>query len=362
MSRRVYLDWNASAPLRPEARAAMLAAMDAVANPSSVHAEGRAARAVVERARAQVAGLAGTDPQSVVFTGSASEAVATVLASHGGAVHVSPVAHDCLTVHVDGARASTLPLDDHGRVAVHKLDAGPGDLVCVSSASGETGILENADLPAAVAARGALLLSDMVQTAGRVARSGADFAVLSSAKLGGPPGVGALVVREGLEVDPLIPGGGQEGRRRAGTENVVGIAGFGAAAEAAAREFDSGVWAHVEKLRNILEARLEAVAPDTIFVGRDASRLPNTSCFVSPGWKSETQVMQMDLAGFAVSAGSACSSGKVGPSRALKAMGFSDEEAASALRVSLGPATTEAEVMAFADAWDALYRRRRKAA
>jgi cysteine desulfurase len=199
------------------------------------------------------------------------------------------------------------------------------------------------------------LLLDIAQSAGKVhldfRASGADLAVLSAHKLGGPKGVGALIVRDGTEVEALLCGGGQELGRRSGTENVVGIAGFGAAALDASLDLEAGLWAEVESLRDDLENALEDSGKETIFVGRDSRRLPNTSCFVTPGWKGETQVMQMDLAGFAVSSGSACSSGKVKGSRVLRAMGLDAQEAECALRVSIGPTTTEKEVMRFADAW-----------
>ncbi|HUF56430.1 MAG TPA: cysteine desulfurase family protein [Thermohalobaculum sp.] len=365
MSGRIYLDWNAAAPLRREAREAVLAAMDVGGNPSSVHAEGRAARAVVERARAQVAALVGAEPDAVVFTAGASEAVATAIAAHDRRVHVSPTAHDCLTAWLDDGRAAALVVDRHGRAALDGFEerVAPADLVGVSWASGETGIVEDGMLWRACLDHGVVLLRDMAQAAGRMPvdakAPGSDYVVLSSGKLGGPRGVGALVARDGLPARPLIPGGGQEGRRRSGTENVAGIAGFGAAAEAARRELDSGVWSRVEKLRDILESRLEAAVPDTIFVGRGARRLPNTSCFAVPGWPGEVQVIQLDLAGFAISAGSACSSGKVSRSRALEAMGLGAGLTGSAIRVSIGPATTEAEVVAFVEAWADHYRRRR---
>lgn len=329
MKPRAYLDWNATAPLRPEARAAMLQAMDVCGNPSSVHAEGRAARAVVERARAQVAAALGCAPGEVVFTAGATEA-ASVLAGFP-AVEVQPTAHDALWVH---ARAGQ----------------GPG-VYAMGLANSETGAITEPP-PPDPARR---LLLDVTQAVGRIpfsfAWSGADFAVLSAHKLGGPKGVGALIVREGVDISSLALGGGQESGRRAGTENVIGIAGFGAAIEAAMRELDEGRWTRVAKLRNILEERLAAAFPQTIFVGYEGPRLPNTACIVAPGWKAETQVMQMDLAGFAVSAGSACSSGKVRPSRVLRAMGLSEDEARSGLRVSLGAVTAEDEVMGFAEAW-----------
>ncbi len=338
MSGRVYLDWNATAPLRGEARAAMAAAMDVVGNPSSVHAEGRAARAIVERARAEVAAAVGCAPGEVVFTSGATEA-AGVLA-HVAHVAVEPTAHDALWAH-------------------RRLGEGPPDVFAMGLANSETGIV----LPVPARASETRLLLDVTQAVGRIpfsfAWSGAEFAVLSAHKLGGPKGVGALILRDGVEIAALATGGGQEMGRRSGTENVVGIAGFGAAIGAAMRDLEAGVWADVARLRNILETTLASGAPETIFVGKGADRLSNTTCLAVPGWKGETQVLQMDLAGFAVSAGSACSSGKVRESRVLRAMGFGGEVARSAIRVSLGPATTEDEVGRFAETWLKAYGRHR---
>ena len=353
---RVYLDWNASAPLRAEARAAMLAAMDQVGNPSSVHAEGRAARAIVERARGQVAALAGCEPSEVVFTSGATEG-ASVLAGPlaGHAVCVQDTAHDCLWAQLSLDGCAERP---HG----------PGHTLAMGIANGETGVLAAPERDGdgwiyGARVRASWLMLDLVQAAWRVPVDlralDADFAILSGHKIGGPKGTGMLAVRDGLDISPLASGGGQEGGRRSGTENVVGIAGFGAAAEAARRDLEDGVWERVSQLRDTLEERLESAATDLILVGKGAPRLPNTSCFAVPGWAGETQVMQMDLAGFAVSAGSACSSGKVRKaSRVLLAMGFDEATASSAIRVSMGPVTTEAEVMAFADAWIDRYRRR----
>ncbi len=348
MRDRVYLDWNATTPLRPEARVAMNAAMDAVGNPSSVHAEGRAARAIVERARAQLADAFGAGRAEIVFTSGATEAAALALAGRGLAA--APVEHDCvaawttpdLAVGADGR----ITAPDPGRCAVQ-------------AANSETGILQ--DLPSGLA------VVDAAQVGGKSPfvfdATGARAALLSGHKLGGPKGVGALILAPGAEPTALLRGGGQESGRRAGTENLVGIAGFGAAAAAAARDLDAGVWERVAQLRNILECALEAVAKETIFIGNGASRLPNTICLATPGWKAESQVMQMDLAGYAVSAGSACSSGKVRASRVLQAMGHDATTAGSAIRVSIGPATSEAEILSFADAWTGQYRRfRAKAA
>ena len=333
---RVYLDWNATAPLRPEARAAMLAAMDVVGNPSSVHAEGRAAKGLVETARRQVAAAIGAAPQEVIFTSGATEAAALALAGRGLAG--SGIEHDAVAAWCE----ETLAVDARGHVAVPEPSRSALQL-----ANSETGVIQ--ELPAGLA------VTDATQAFGKIpvafGWSGAEMALVSAHKLGGPKGIGALVVRQGLDVDPRIRGGGQEQGRRSGTENLIGIAGFGAAAEAAQREIEAGVWERVSEIRNILEKRIAESENETIFVGNESARLPNTSCFITPGWKGETQVMVMDLAGFAVSAGSACSSGKVRASRVLRAMGYGEAEAASALRVSLGPETTEDEVIRFADAW-----------
>ncbi len=344
MPDRVYLDWNATARLRPEARDAVLAALDVVGNPSSVHAEGRAAKAIVERARGQVASLCGCKPGEVVFTSGATEAAGVLahVAPHG-AVMVEETAHDAVWAHFDLTHVET-----------------GNNVLAMGLANSETGVVteppEKRDQGFPYGAYFATsLFLDVTQAVGRIPWSfhwsGADMACLSAHKLGGPKGVGALLVRDGLDIEALQKGGGQELGRRSGTENVAGIAGFGAACEAAQRDLESGVWDQIEKLRNILENALASEAKETIFVGKEMRRLPNTSCFATPGWKGETQVMQMDLAGFAVSSGSACSSGKVKVPRVLKAMGLDDRAAEGALRVSMGPTTTEDEVMRFVDAW-----------
>lgn len=334
MNTRIYLDWNATAPLRPEARAAMVAAMDVVGNPSSVHAEGRAARALVERARADVAAAVGCNAAEVVFTSGATEA-ASVLRQVAGPVLVDLAAHDCLWTH-------------------RREGAGTGALAW-GHANNETGVV--ADLPD----HPGLRLIDIVQTVGKVpfsfAWSGADLAIVSAHKFGGPKGVGALIVKDGVDTAALSVGGGQEMGRRAGTENIVGIAGMAAAAAAAARDLADGVWDGVAEMRDTLEAALIAQSRGSVIVGQNTPRLPNTTCLVTAGWKGETQVMQMDLAGFAVSAGSACSSGKVRPSRVLKAMGFDDDAAASAIRISIGPGVTQDDVLRFAAVWSAAAKR-----
>jgi len=336
MTGRVYLDWNATTPLRDEARAAMIAAMDVVGNPSSIHAQGRAARHLVETARRQVAAAFGAEGADVIFTASASEAAALGLAGCGlkGAL----IEHDAVLSWI----SPELAVARDGQVQI--VDAAASVL---QAANSETGILQ--DLPAGLA------LVDATQIFGKVPFafnwSGARMAIVSAHKLGGPKGVGALVVKRGTDVAARIRGGGQEMGRRAGTENVIGIAGFGAAAAAAARDLDLGVWDGVRQMRDALEEALASGAKETIFVGKESPRLPNTSCFATPGWKNETQVMQMDLAGFAVSAGSACSSGKLRASGVLTTMGFDDDTARGAIRVSIGPTTRMDEIARFAETW-----------
>ncbi|MEM6622607.1 MAG: cysteine desulfurase family protein [Pseudomonadota bacterium] len=347
---RVYLDWNATAPLRPEARAAMFAALDVVGNPSSVHTEGRAAKSIIETARAQVATLVGCLPEEVVFTSGATEAAAMIGWSFDDIVCGS-VEHPCVLIHA----RSIYPTDRDGRVQMSRY-SGLDTEHALQLVNSETGVIQP---PMSFE----LGLVDAVQGIGRIPwrfdEANTKTAIISSHKIGGPKGAGAAIIRRGLDIDPLMVGGGQEQSRRAGTEDVAAIAGFGAAAEAALRDLEDDVWRRVEKLRNILEYRLAEAAPKTIFFGQDAERAPNTTCFAVPGWAGETQVMQMDLAGFAVSAGSACSSGKVQKaSSVLASMGFEPEIASSAIRVSMGPKTTEAEVTAFADAWIEQYRRR----
>ncbi len=333
---RAYLDYNATAPLRTEARAAMIAAMDVLGNPSSVHAEGRGAKSLVERARGQIAAAFGAEGADVIFVSGATEAAALACAGRG--LWGADIEHDAVAAWID----PVLPVSQGGRVTV--IDPARSVL---QAANSETGIVQ--ELPQGLA------VVDATQIFGKLPFAfnwaGCEMALISAHKLGGPKGIGALVVRRGTEVAARIRGGGQEMGRRSGTENVIGIAGFGAAAEAAARDLDAGVWERVAELRNILEKTIEASARDTKFVGNAMTRLPNTCCIAVPGWKGETQVMQMDLAGYAISAGSACSSGKVRASRVLRAMGHDEATASGAIRVSLGPQTTEQDVAGFADAW-----------
>lgn len=373
---RTYLDWNATAPLRPEAREAMLSTLDVVGNPSSVHAEGRAARAIVEGARERVASLVGARPQDVVFTSGATEANNWVVRSGFDTLMLAEIEHDSVTqaALAFGARRVALPVKASGEVAIEALAeevlraAAPlgRALVALQFANNETGVLQ----PVAEAAKfarshGVGVLCDAVQGAGRapisMAALGADYLTLSAHKLGGPKGIGAVVVRPGAPLAPMIVGGGQERRQRAGTENVAAIAGFGAAAHAASSDLEAAS-RRMAGLRGELEMSVKEITPAAVIIGEGSPRLCNTTCLALPGRLSEVLVAGLDLGGVAVSAGAACSSGKVARSRVLDAMGCESAVAAGAIRVSLGPTTTHADIAAFLAAWRALTAMGRRAA
>ncbi|MBX9451633.1 MAG: cysteine desulfurase [Mesorhizobium sp.] len=376
---RAYLDHNASAPLLPAARAAMLAALEVDANPSSVHADGRSARRMVDGARRDVAALAGGKPEHVVFTSGATEAASMLLSPDwrmGKApvrmarLIVSAADHPCI---LNGGRfapdaVTRVGVDADGIVDMASLErelAGHDRaqglvLVAIHAANNETGVIQPVrDIAALVKAHGGVLVVDAVQAAGRIpldiSDGYGDFLILSSHKIGGPKGVGAVVgVSDLMMPVPLVSGGGQEKGFRAGTENVPGIAGFGAAA----REALAGL-AGVDgicSMRDTFERVVVELAPDATIFGNRTERLCNTLFFAVPGLKAETAQIAFDLAGVSLSAGSACSSGKVGPSHVLKAMGHG--EAAGALRVSIGPETGAAELKAFEQALRAHLARR----
>jgi len=365
MTPQVYLDYNATAPLRPEAAAAMAEAFATTGNPSSVHGFGRAARRRIEEARETLAGLVGAEPAELVFTSGGTEANNLALAGSGRRrLLVSAGEHD--SVLKAAPRAERLPLDAEGRLRPAALEAALAAsdepaLVSVMLANNETGVIQPlAEVAAIARAHGALVHCDTVQALGKipldVAALGAQLVSLSAHKLGGPAGIGALVVRDGLETVPLLVGGGQERRRRAGTENLAGIVGFAAAAAAAVE--DLADQARIRTLRDAMERAVRGIAPDLEVHGAGAERLANTSCLGLPGVPAETQVMALDLAGIAVSAGSACSSGKVEPSHVLRAMGLEAAVAGRAIRVSLGWASREADISLFVEAWRGLYERR----
>ena len=355
----VYLDHNATSPLRPVAFDAMVEALTLGGNPSSVHKTGRAARALIEKARRQVASLVGALPAEIVFTSGGTEANNLVLKGTGRRrVLASAVEHDSV---LKARACEIVPVDGDGVVdlaALERLLAGSPEraLVSVMFANNETGVLQPvAEVVRLARQAGALVHCDAVQGAGKqpvdLHGLGVDYLSLSAHKFGGPTGVGALVVRTGAPFETDRKGGGQESNRRAGTENVAGIAGFGAAAEAAR----DGL--HVAKLRDRLEAELLKIAPEAKVYGAGAPRLSNTTCISMPGVKAETQVMALDLAGVCVSAGAACSSGKVSRSAVLTAMGIEPSEAEMALRISCGWSTVSEDIDRLIAAWRDLYIR-----
>jgi cysteine desulfurase len=333
-------------------------------NASSVHRFGRHARRKIEAAREAVAALAGARPEPVIFTSGGTEANNLALTGCGRKrLLVSAGEHDSVLDAVPGVER--IPVTGEGLVEAKVLDAVLGEtdesaLVSIMLANNETGAIQPvAELARVARAHGALVHCDAVQAAGKLALDlevlGVDLMSLSAHKLGGPQGVGALVLAADLECAPLLRGGGQERGRRAGTENLPGIAGFGAAARAAAAGLDKA--AGLAQLRDHLERRLRRLAPEVRIFAGAAPRLANTCCFAAPGLAAETQIMALDLAGVAVSAGSACSSGKVAPSHVLAAMGASAAEAAAAIRISLGWTSEAADIEHFLEAWSALYSR-----
>ena len=366
---RVYLDWNATTPLRPEARAAMAAAWDLSGNPSSVHAEGRASRNLVEDARAVVAEALGAEARNVVFTSGGTEA--NSLALTPGLKRNSTLPINRLVVSaiehasvLAGGRfpPETIEILRVSRSGVVDLDHlreiladGPPALVSVMAANNETGALQPvAEIADVVHGASGLLHVDAVQALGKIPFYLKDVSVdltsVSAHKIGGPKGAGALVLADGLNgPDAAIRGGGQEKGRRAGTENVPGIVGFGAAVKVAVASLDRDM-GRVENLRNRLETGLRQTLGAFVF-SEDTPRLPNTTLFTVPGLNAETAVIGFDLEGIAVSSGSACSSGKVQPSHVLEAMGFGPGPARGAVRLSLGWSTTEADVDRCLEAW-----------
>jgi cysteine desulfurase len=383
MLKRVYLDANAGTPLLPEVRSAMVAALEEAANPSSVHAEGRRARALVERGRAAVAEAIGGKPENLIFTSGATEAAAFALTPRlvsgrgkllAGRLYVGATEHPCVLAggRFPASAVTRVPVTRSGEIDLAALERllrrrDPKEgvpYVALMLANNETGVIH----PVAEAARlvktfGGVVFCDAVQAVGRMpvdmATLGVDFIAVSAHKIGGPQGIGALVIaNDAVRPEPLLSGGGQEGRRRAGTENVIAIVGFGVAACAAGH--------HVSEVDRVagLQARLEqeirAISPEAVIIGGEAVRLANTTLLAVPGISAETAVIAFDLDGIAVSAGSACSSGKVGPSHVLEAMGIPPELARSGVRVSLTSTATAADVDAFVAAWRGIHGRLRQ--
>lgn len=360
---KVYLDYNATAPIRPEVIERVAEVMAAVGNPSSVHGAGQRARRAVEKARAQVAALVNAPPTAVTFTSGGTEANNQVLTKAGGPILTSAVEHPSVLA---AENIQKIAVDGDGVLDLNALHAAilneQPSLLSVMLANNETGVIQPIQAVADLAAEHGLRLHvDAVQAAGKIPIDflglGADFMTLSAHKLGGPQGVGALITRPDIEPPALLKGGAQEQRHRAGTENVAGIAGFGLACERAVSDTDFST--RVGVLRDMIEASVKKTTPECRVFGQAVARLPNTSCLTMPGIGHETQLIAFDLAGVAVSSGSACSSGKVGPSHVLAAMGVPDAEADSAIRVSFGWASTETDAENFLKVYNDLLKRRR---
>ncbi len=360
---RIYLDYNATAPLHPAAKAAMIDALDVVGNPSSVHAEGRAARGIIEAARERVASLVGAKPSEIVFTSGATEANSWVMAQPWSTIFMADIEHDSVLAPaaVSPAERVVLPTRDSGVVDLDAISqhyaqgATPARaLLTLQAANNETGVLQPlADAAELARSLGLTFHTDAVQAVGRVALDftglGLDLMSVSAHKMGGPKGIGALVIRDHLDLTSFVRGGGQERRRRAGTENLAAIAGFGAAAEATKANLAAMV--RIGALRDRLEQGLRDSAAQVSIIAGASERLANTVAVAVPGCTAETLVIKLDLAGIAVSAGAACSSGKVGSSHVLRAMGLSTDVAKGAIRISLGPATTSQDIAAFLAVW-----------
>ncbi len=359
MKQTVYFDYNATTPMWPSVREAMLEMMSAPGNPSSVHSAGRAARGAVERGRESIAKAIGIRARDLVFTSGGTESNALALRMAGDLpVLVSAIEHDSVIGQASGA--TVVPVLADGTIdlaALERLIAGRSVFLSLMAANNETGVIQPVAAAAAlVHAHGGLVHCDAIQLLGKTALKihdlAADFVSLSAHKTGGPSGVGALVVTCGLAPSPLLRGGGQEQGWRAGTENVAGIVGFAAAVEAV---YAQDWQANCACLRDQLEGLLPVSAP---IISSDVPRLPNTTCLWMPGVAAATQVMMFDIEGIAISAGAACSSGKVKPSHVLTAMARAADVAAQTIRVSIGWNTTADEIEHFAATWHKLWMRR----
>ena len=356
-----YLDWNATAPAAPAAISAMEQAMAHWANPSSVHAAGRRAKAALEGHRRSLAANLGVAPEALIFTSGGSEALGLALGqAKAQSCIISAVEHDA--VRAQAKEAHILPVDAQGLVDMAALDAllveaaGP-PLVAVMHANNETGVIQPiAAIAEKVWAAEGLLLVDCVQTAGKLPLPSCDFAAVSAHKLGGAPGTGALIVRCLDNIAAVARGGGQERGYRAGTENLPGIAAFAAALDA--RKADTSWLARVGQLRDAMEARMREIAPDVVFAGEAAPRLPTTSAVRLPGMAASTQLMALDMAGVQVSSGAACSSGKVRASHVLQAMGWDEKAAQETIRISFGWTSTEDDVARLLAIWEKLAQQR----
>ncbi len=359
---KIYLDYNATTPLRLEAKVAMIKAMDMTGNPSSVHAWGRKVRQHLESARHTIADFFSAEPKQIVFTSGATEANNLALKGFDGIKIISAVEHD--SIHQVCSDALSCPVDEDGVVSLEKLESllqshhDEKVLVSVMAANNETGVIQPiSEIAALVKKHQAFFHCDATQAVGKLkldwSQISFDMLSISSHKIGGPAGVGALIVSPNLALKAQIIGGGQERSNRGGTENILGIMGF----EAALKECLKDPWDEIRLLRDRFEDEIQAFCLDVDVFGKNIPRLPNTSNLTMPGVKSDVQLMNFDLSGIAVSAGSACSSGKVKTSRILQAMGLPSSKTNSAIRVSLGWQTRSFEIETMIDMWKQIYSR-----
>ncbi|MGE0251368.1 MAG: cysteine desulfurase family protein [Dongiaceae bacterium] len=351
----VYLDYNATSPLRLEVKRAMAEALDNYGNPSSIHQAGRAARKKIEEARVAVATSVGVAPHRVIFTSNGSEANNTILrcVKSVQTILISAIEHDSVRRAVPDA--VIIPVDQQGLIKLEALEnllqaAQAPALVSVMLANNETGAIQPIAEVVEIAKRfGAYVHTDAVQAFGKMPVNfielGVDAMTIAAHKVGGPKGVGALIVNERIPLSPFLLGGGQERNLRAGTENVPAIIGFGALAQCLKAQENE--WNRQQNLRDYTEEQILVLSPNATILAKGAPRLPNTSCLALPAWRSETLLLQFDLSGIAVSSGAACSSGKVKPSHVLQAMNISEDIVQSALRVSIGWKTVKADIDAF---------------
>ena len=361
MKQYVYLDHNATTPVLPEVASVISDTLALGGNASSVHSRGRLARQAIENARDKIANSIGVRASEVLFTSGGTEANNLILnACDWDHVMVTAVEHD--SILNAGKNTEVIPVDKEGLIDLagleKRLSVADGKiLVSVMLANNETGVLQPVAEVSRIAQKyGAMMHTDAIQACGKIqldrSTLGVDFISLSAHKIGGPQGVGALIINEEVAFQPMIRGGGQERGRRSGTENIPGIAGFGVAVEAVTYLADIP---RIKELRNVLEATIEGIAPGAVLCGEDVERLPNTSSIFMPGVNNETQVMKFDLSGIMISAGSACSSGKVEVSHVLKAMGIEDDIASNVIRVSLGVGNSISDVERFIQEWKKIF-------
>lgn len=340
MKNRVYLDNNSTTKIFNSVKKEMIEVLENFGNPSSVHLEGRKARQIIENSREKIASLLSCEPDNIIFTSSATEAASMILKEKD--INCSDLEHSCITQWCKNC----LDVDEKGQTIIKS------PLNCASHiGNSETGIIQS-DFQS-------VFLLDAVQAIGKInfsfSESNVMSAIISAHKFGGPKGIGAAIIKSNFDIDPIIKGGGQEKRLRSGTENIIGIVGFAKALEVSIKKVREGKWEEIKELKYFLENEILSTSENSVIVGKKMNRLPNTSCILTPGWSGNNQVIQLDLAGYSVSAGSACSSGKVTPSKTLVKLGYSNDTSRNAIRVSLGIKTKKSEIELFLKEWKSLY-------